>query len=177
MKNKQTENKKAAAKRAAKAAASGLQVSGTTLGTAPALPAACPPPPPPALPYTGSTPPAHFTPEEVELGQDPDGTWVATAVATARVLNAFEAAQRAAAELGLLPAKAKRYVSKTDANSAYHNRQRSTAEKPVAIVHRFCAANPGMVRKDIIALCIAAGVNKNTAATQYSMFQLKNKAA
>lgn len=65
----------------------------------------------------------------------------------------------------------KRYESKTDPDSKYHNRERSTVEKPVAIVHRLCAANPTMTRKEIIALCIAQGVNKNTAATQYSLWK------
>lgn len=183
MPNKKASNNKAAAKRAANAAASGLQVSGTTLApvpTPPALPAATPPPAPPAPQpaYTGATPPAHFTAAEIELGQDPDGTWVATAIATARMLNAYAELQRQAREAGVaLPGAAKRYVSKTDANSNYHNRVRSTAEKPVAIVHGLCASMAGQTRKAIIAACIAAGVNGNTAATQYSMYILKTKAA
>ncbi len=72
------------------------------------------------------------------------------------------------------PAPAKRYESKTPPDSKYHLRERSTAEKPVAIVHRLCADNPGKTRKEIIDLCIAQGVNKNTAATQYSLWKRAN---
>lgn len=72
----------------------------------------------------------------------------------------------------------KRYVSKTEPDSKYHLRDRSEAEKPVSIVRRICEANPALERKPVIALCIAAGVNKNTAATQYSLWKAaKAKAA
>lgn len=181
MSKSKSNQSKAAAKRAAKAAASGLEVSGVTLPVATPEPAPLPPPlpemPMPAPAPTGNTPPAHFTPEEIELGQDPDGTWIASAISAARIINEFQRAQHAAQAAGLLPAPAKRYVSKTDPDSKYHNRERSTVQKPVAIVHSICAANPGLARKEIIALCLAQGVNKNTAATQYSMFQLKAKSA
>lgn len=193
-------NSKAAAKRAANAAASGLQVSGTTLApvpTPPALPPATsgygtanptlpatpanpvpPAPPLPALASNSPTPPAHFTPEEVALGTDPDGTWVAANIATARIINAYQQAQQAMRAASLpMPGVTKRYVSKTDANSNYHNRTLSTVQKPVAIVHGLCASMAGNTRKAIIAAAVAQGVNPNTAATQYSMYMLKNKAA
>lgn len=73
--------------------------------------------------------------------------------------------------------KNKRYVSKTDPDSKYHLRDRSDAEKPVAIVRDVCKRNPKMARKDVINLCIAQGVNKNTAATQYSLWKAAEKAA
>ena len=182
MPNKKANNNKAAAKRAANAAARGLVVSGVTLApvpTPPALPVTpAPTMPAPQAAYTGPTPPAHFTPEDVALGQDPDGTWIATAIATARIVNAHAEIMAAAKAAGvLLPGTAKRYQSKTDANSNYHNRVRSTIGKPVAIVHGLCASMAGQTRKAIIAACIAAGVNGNTAATQYSMWQLKTKTA
>ena len=72
----------------------------------------------------------------------------------------------------------KRYESKTAPDSKYHLRDRSLAVKPVTVVRNIVDANPGMERKDIIALCLAAGVNKNTAATQYSLYKAaKAKAA
>lgn len=70
--------------------------------------------------------------------------------------------------------KVKRYESKTDPDSKYHQRERSTATKPVGIVRAICVANPGKARKDIIALCVAQGVNKNTAATQFSLWKSAN---
>lgn len=69
------------------------------------------------------------------------------------------------------PAPKKRYESKTDPASNYHNRQKSTTLKPVAIVWGLCNANPGMARKDIIALAIQQGVTANTASTQYSFWK------
>ncbi len=71
----------------------------------------------------------------------------------------------------------KRYESKTPADSKYHLRDRSTAQKPVAIVRAVCAANPTLARKEILALCVAQGVNHNTAATQYSLYKSAEKAA
>lgn len=67
--------------------------------------------------------------------------------------------------------KGKRYVSKTAPDSKYHLRDRSEAEKPVGIVRNFCNANPTMERKQVILACIGLGVNKNTAATQYSLWK------
>ena len=67
----------------------------------------------------------------------------------------------------------KRYVSKTDPTSKYHLRDRSEASKPVAIVRRICEEMPGAERKAVIMACITAGVNKNTAATQYSLWKAK----
>lgn len=71
----------------------------------------------------------------------------------------------------------KRYVSKTDIDSKYHLRDRSSAEKPVAIVRRMCAAMPGKARKEVIAACILEGVNVNTAATQFSLYMAALKKA
>ena len=44
----------------------------------------------------------------------------------------------------------------------------STAAKPVQLVREIFEANPGAERKVVIAACLAAGVTKNTAATQYA---------
>lgn len=71
-------------------------------------------------------------------------------------------------------AAGKRYVSKTDPDSAYHLRNRSTTLKPCHVVRAYCAANPTLERKAVIAACIAMGVDKNTAATQYSLWRAKN---
>jgi hypothetical protein len=67
----------------------------------------------------------------------------------------------------------KGYVSKTAPDSKYHLRDRSDCLKPVAVVHKICSENPKAERKAIIELCLAAGVNKNTAATQYSHWKRK----
>lgn len=47
------------------------------------------------------------------------------------------------------------------------HRERSTAEKPVAIVHRICEEMEGATRNEIVAECVAQGVNISTARTQY----------
>jgi hypothetical protein len=65
--------------------------------------------------------------------------------------------------------KGKRYVSKTDPDSKYHLRARSTATKPCHIVREIFCENPQAERKAVIALCLEAGVDKNTASTQYSL--------
>lgn len=69
--------------------------------------------------------------------------------------------------------KTKHYVSKTEPDSKYHLRNRSSATKPCHIVRELAAANPTLPRKDVIALCLEAGVDKNTAATQYSLWKAK----
>ena len=47
----------------------------------------------------------------------------------------------------------------------------------VSIVRAICEQNPKKTRKEIIALCMNCGVNKNTAATQFSLWKsAKNKA-
>jgi hypothetical protein len=51
-------------------------------------------------------------------------------------------------------------------NSLVANRAKSEVQKPVAVVHGIVAANPTMRRKELQALCEAAGVNKWTARTQ-----------
>lgn len=71
----------------------------------------------------------------------------------------------------------RRYVSKTAPDSKYHQRDRSTVGSPVTVVRDICAANPTLKRKDILALCIEKGVNKFTAATQYSLWKAAQKAA
>lgn len=49
---------------------------------------------------------------------------------------------------------------------------------PVARVHAICEANWGSARKDVIALCVKAGINKFTARTQYQVFKkLKDTAS
>jgi hypothetical protein len=46
--------------------------------------------------------------------------------------------------------------------------------KPVAAVHAICAANPNAARKQVIALCVQAGINPATAATQYNVYKQKH---
>lgn len=41
---------------------------------------------------------------------------------------------------------------------------------PVAKAHLIFASNPGKSRKELIQLCVAAGINKATATTQYGAF-------
>ena len=41
---------------------------------------------------------------------------------------------------------------------------------PVARAHSIFAANPGKTRKELIALCVADGINQATATTQYGAF-------
>lgn len=59
--------------------------------------------------------------------------------------------------------------SVTSATSAI--RERSTAESPVKLVHRLADEMRGQPRKDVIAACVAAGVNKSTANTQFYHWQ------
>lgn len=73
------------------------------------------------------------------------------------------------------PEKRKRYESKTDPTSNYHNCVRSTCEKPIATVRRICGEMAGKERKEILAACIKAGVNPSTAATQYSLWKVSTK--
>src|SRR5574337_1137292 len=44
---------------------------------------------------------------------------------------------------------------------------RAEVEGPVAVVRRIAGEMQGASRKDIIAACVAAGINANTAKTQY----------
>jgi hypothetical protein len=44
---------------------------------------------------------------------------------------------------------------------------------PVATVHRICNEHSHKSRKEIIGLCLAAGINKNTASTQYYQWRKK----
>lgn len=46
-------------------------------------------------------------------------------------------------------------------------RPRSTVESPVAVVWRVAGEMVGASRKQVIAACVALGVNPSTAATQY----------
>lgn len=74
----------------------------------------------------------------------------------------------------------KRYVSKTEPDSKYHLRDRSLILKPVAVVKQFCedAVNEDgeftLTRKQVIDQCVALGVNKHTAMTQYSLWKAAN---
>jgi len=74
---------------------------------------------------------------------------------------------------GTKPAAAK---SKAKAPSAP-----STVESPVkvvwAITERMTKANPGVARKDILAACLAKGVNRFTASTQIQRFKAAQKKA
>lgn len=69
------------------------------------------------------------------------------------------------------------YVGKTAPDSKYYLRDRSEAAKPVTVVREICEANRDKTRKQTIDLCLAAGVNKNTAATQYSLWKKKDELA
>jgi hypothetical protein len=54
----------------------------------------------------------------------------------------------------------------------------STIDSPCAFVHEMAAkmhaANPDVRRKDVVAACIAAGVNRSTARTQYQIWFANN---
>jgi hypothetical protein len=52
-------------------------------------------------------------------------------------------------------------------------RNRSAIESPVAVVHRICEKMKGSKRDDIIAACVAEGVNTSTAKTQYYAWRKK----
>lgn len=60
-----------------------------------------------------------------------------------------------------------------DPNSA--DRERSTIEKPVEVVHRLCDEMEGASRDEIVAACVAQGVNENTAKTQFYRWQKKQR--
>ena len=53
------------------------------------------------------------------------------------------------------------------------------AERPVAAVWRICselyAANPATKRGEIIAACLAIGINRHTAATQIQRYRTAQK--
>lgn len=55
-------------------------------------------------------------------------------------------------------------------------RKRSSVGGAVARVHEICSQNKDLERKDIIDLCVKAGINKNTAATQYAKWKKEQKA-
>lgn len=54
-----------------------------------------------------------------------------------------------------------------DANAPSPVRPRSTVESPVKVVWRVAGEMIGAARKDVIAACIALGVDKSTASTQF----------
>lgn len=54
-------------------------------------------------------------------------------------------------------------------------RERSAVGGAVARVHEICRANADKPRAEIIALCVEAGINKNTAATQYAKWNRDRK--
>lgn len=49
--------------------------------------------------------------------------------------------------------------------------------KPTKAVHAIAAANPNATRKQVLQLCINAGINQATAATQYNVFKQQGKQA
>jgi hypothetical protein len=53
------------------------------------------------------------------------------------------------------------------------NRERSATTSPVEKVHAICDSMPNADRKDIIAKCVADGINANTAKTQYYAWRKK----
>jgi hypothetical protein len=55
--------------------------------------------------------------------------------------------------------------------SGAFERARSDVESPVKLVWRLADEMAGAERKDVIAACVAAGVNKATASTQYYRWQ------
>lgn len=55
------------------------------------------------------------------------------------------------------------------------NKNHSMAEKPVELVHRLCDEMEGATRKEIVESCVAQGVNKNTAQTQYYAWRKKHQ--
>lgn len=67
-------------------------------------------------------------------------------------------------------------AAKPRANSATPKPSREAIEvdgvllPPCKAVHAICAKNQGLPRKEVIELCVAAGINKATASTQYQVF-------
>lgn len=57
-------------------------------------------------------------------------------------------------------------------------RNKSTIDSPCAFVHETAAkmhkANPNVKRREVISACIAAGVNRSTARTQYQIWFANN---
>lgn len=80
-------------------------------------------------------------------------------------------APAAPAPVPAAPEPAKRYESKTPADSNYHNRERSTIKTPVAVAWDIYRRNFSLSRKELIGLAMLQGVQKNTAATQYSFWK------
>lgn len=60
---------------------------------------------------------------------------------------------------------------KRRATTGSGTRARSDVASPVQIVWDTAAAMPGASRKDVIAACVAKGVNKATASTQFYRWQ------
>ena len=54
-----------------------------------------------------------------------------------------------------------------DASAPSPVRPRSTVESPVKVVWRVAGEMIGAARKDVIAACVALGVDKSTASTQF----------
>lgn len=141
----------------------------TTPTATPTIPAEATLTPPPAIP----TPPT--TPTVPESAPETTTTTVPSPLP--------EVAQRKNGEDNPIPpvitlervgTTGKRYESKTEPDSAYHLRNRSTKESPCKVVRAYCAENPTLARKDIITHLTSIGVDKNTAATQYSLWHAKN---
>jgi len=55
------------------------------------------------------------------------------------------------------------------------HRERSAVKSPVQLVHSICNEMVGAERKDIVAACVAQGVNPNTAKTQYYHWRKKQR--
>ena len=53
-------------------------------------------------------------------------------------------------------------------------RNKSTVRKPVDIVWGMCKDMPDAARDEIVEACVALGVNKNTAKTQYYHWRKKH---
>lgn len=56
-------------------------------------------------------------------------------------------------------------------------REPSTAGSPTKKVWEIADAMPGASRADVVAACVSAGINKNTAGTQYSHWKRSREAA
>lgn len=53
----------------------------------------------------------------------------------------------------------------------------SSVESPVKVVHQLCDEMKGAAREDIMAACLARGINRHTASTQIQKWRKAQQAA
>lgn len=72
--------------------------------------------------------------------------------------------------------KVRDVIEKANGKKTATTQHPTEGEGPVAVVRRIAEQMQGATRKDVIAACIAAGINENTAKTQYQRW-VKSKQA